>query len=78
MPDPTKVFWRTGMSPQARTIYAMVDGSTGRTGCDDPEKHKDVLIGTMDTHELAQTVVDGHNLGLRVGHRGYEAGTPQP
>lgn len=52
------------MSPNARTVYAMVDGSTGRTGCDDPEKHKDELIGTMDTPELAQAVVDNHNVGV--------------
>jgi len=63
---------------QLRTIYAMLDGSTGRKDCNDAEKFKDVLIGIMDTPELAQTVVDGHNLGLRVGHRGHEAGTPQP
>jgi hypothetical protein len=59
--DLTKVLWRLGMSLGSRNLYAMVDGSTGRGGCDDPDKYNDVQIGTMDTHELATEVVTAHN-----------------
>jgi hypothetical protein len=60
MPDPIKVRWRVG-TKVGRTIYAMLDGSTGGKDCDDAEKLNDVLIGLMDTPELAVEVVVAHN-----------------
>ncbi len=47
--------WRTGRKV-GRTIYAMV----GRVPHDN-----DVLIGVMDTPELAREAVEGHNFYLR-------------
>lgn len=69
MPDLTKVLWRVG-TKVGRTIYAVV--SDDCDDCDDPAKLNDVLIGVMDTPELAEEVVIAHNLGV-----GWEP-EPQP
>lgn len=53
---PTAVPWRTGQSV-GRTIYACPPGSSYRQG--------EVLIGLMDTPELARAAVDAHN--ARIG-----------
>ena len=44
--------WRTGKSV-GRTIYACPPGSTYRNG--------EILIGMMDSPEIAQDAVDAHN-----------------
>lgn len=44
--------WRTG-TQVGRTLYAMPPGSSYR--------HGEVLIGLMDTAELAREVVEAHN-----------------
>lgn len=49
--DLAAVEWRVGMKV-GRTIYAVVG---------DGDCLKDVLIGVMDTRELAQAVVSTHN-----------------
>lgn len=61
MPNLVGVPWRTG-SKAGRTIYAMVNGRDATSeDCDDPAKLADVLIGVMDTAELADAVVEAHN-----------------
>lgn len=70
MPEHSKdivaVYWRTG-TKAGRTIWAMVDGRRGvdedgaPERCDNEAKLKDVLIGVMDTAELADAVVEAHN-----------------
>jgi hypothetical protein len=50
-PSKDKRLWRTGRSV-GRTIYIMIG--------DEPSK-EDILIGLLDTPELAQTVVDVYN-----------------
>jgi hypothetical protein len=56
--DLARVPWRTGTSPgtDGRTIYACPPGSSHRDG--------EVLIGMLDTRELAQEAVEAHNAGL--------------
>lgn len=51
-PDLADVPWRVGTSVH-RTIYACPPGSSYRVG--------EVLIGLMDTAELAREVVEAHN-----------------
>lgn len=46
--------WRTGTS-LGRTIYAQIGPEPSKT---------DVLLGMMDTRELAELVVAEHNRGL--------------
>jgi hypothetical protein len=53
---PATVPWRTGQSV-GRTIYACPPGSSHRDG--------EVLIGIMDTPELAKAAVDAHNVLIR-------------
>jgi hypothetical protein len=48
--------WRSGKSI-GRTIYCCPPGSSYRNG--------EILIGMMDTPELAQAVVDAHNASIR-------------
>lgn len=55
-PDPLLVPWRVGRHV-GRTIYAM--------GGTEPSRDTDVLIGVMDTPELAAEAVAGHNARLR-------------
>lgn len=50
--------WRTGTSVH-RTIYGCPPGSTHRNG--------EVLIGMMDTPDLAREAVDAHNARLASG-----------
>jgi hypothetical protein len=50
--------WRTGTSVH-RTIYGCPPGSTHRSG--------EVLIGMMDTPDLAREAVDAHNDRLASG-----------
>lgn len=55
--DPEKRLWRTGSSTEkGNEIYALI--------YNDPTKpsRNDVLIGQMDTTELAEIVVNVHNL----------------
>jgi hypothetical protein len=56
--DLDRVPWRTGTSPgtDGRTIYACPPGSSHR--------HGEVLIGMLDTRELAQEAVRAHNASL--------------
>lgn len=51
--------WRTGRSV-GRTIYAVVG---------DGPSDEDILIGMVDSPELAQAAVYGHNLHLRLLER---------
>jgi hypothetical protein len=51
-PDFTKVPWRVGRSI-GRTIYAIVD--------EDADRKKDIVVGMMDTRELAEEAVVAHN-----------------
>ena len=51
MPDPVSLPWRVGRKV-GRTIYAVVYGEAS----DD-----DILVGMMDTEELAERVVADHN-----------------
>ncbi len=61
----TDVPWRVGTSTR-RTIYACPPGSSHRRG--------EVLVGLMDTPELAAEVVEAHNLNV-----GADApGVPEP
>lgn len=53
--DPVLSWWRVGRKV-GRTVYAMVDNRPS----DD-----DVLIGLMDTAELARAAVLAHNTVLR-------------
>ena len=46
--------WRTGRKV-GRTIYVQIG---------DEPSNNDVLIGVMDTPELAQAAVDSHNMNL--------------
>lgn len=50
--DPTSLPWRVGRSV-GRTIYACPPGSEPRNG--------ELLIGVMDSPELAVEAVDAHN-----------------
>jgi len=53
--DVTEMPWRTGKSI-GRTIYACPPGSDYRDG--------EIVIGMMDTPEIADEVVASHNLRL--------------
>jgi hypothetical protein len=55
--DSVRFPWRTGRHV-GRTIYVQL---TAAPSDDDP------LIGVMDTPELAQAAVDGHNLWIDRG-----------
>lgn len=48
--------WRVGQS-LGRTVYAQIGSEPSKT---------DVLLGMMDTRELAELVVTEHNQGLDV------------
>jgi hypothetical protein len=64
MPDLAKVQWRVG-TKVGRTIYAVLhDAEYPYDDCDDESKLKDVLIGVMDTPELAAEVVYAHNMRI--------------
>ena len=75
--DYSQVPWRVGRSV-GRTIYAVVD----------PDADKQVLIGMMDTRELAADAVESHNFLLtfedpaqrrvRAQHRCPECGFRNP
>jgi hypothetical protein len=52
--DARRAYWRTGRHV-GRTIYAM-EG--------DKPSNQDLLIGIMDTAELASDVVNAHNLTI--------------
>lgn len=52
--DHDNCYWRTGHKV-GRTIYARCGGSS---------RDDDLLIGLMDTSELAKAVVDAHNIVL--------------
>lgn len=54
-PDPASQPWRVGRHV-GRTVYAM--------GGDGPSRDDDVLIGVMDTRELAAEAVAAHNARL--------------
>lgn len=57
MSAPNWLLWRTGRSV-GRTIYAQLG----------PESSKrDVLIGLMDTREIADEVVKSHNVNVERG-----------
>lgn len=68
MPDLAAVPWRVG-TKQGRTIYAVIDGreNPDPEGCDDTSKLTDVLIGVMDTAELAEEAVSAHNYTIGLG-----------
>lgn len=51
-PNPLAVYWRTGRHV-GRTIYAQAGP--------EPSRDDDVLIGVMDTPELAEDAVAAHN-----------------
>ena len=51
IPDPLSLPWRVG-TKNGRTLYAHAGTGASR---------EDVMIGVMDTPELAQAAVDAHN-----------------
>lgn len=56
--NPGERFWRTDYRT-GRNIYALLSNDVTKTSQQDP------LIGTMDNTELAEIVVDTHNLALK-------------
>lgn len=63
--DPQNRVWRTGSGTNANEIYALVYNDVTKPTRNDP------LIGSMDTSELADNVVDTHNRVLRKFGRHY-------
>lgn len=64
--DPENRLWRTGGSiATAHEIYALIHNDVTKP-CRD-----DLLIGSMDTSDLADNVVDMHNRVLRKFGRHY-------
>lgn len=61
--------WRTG-TQVGRTIYAMPPGSSYRNG--------EVLIGMMDSPEIAEDAVRCHNAVLEGGRLLHALGLPDP
>lgn len=57
--------WRTGSTTNANEIYALVNNDVTKPTRNDP------LIGSMDTAELADHVVDIHNRLLSKFGRHY-------
>lgn len=55
LPNPSERLWRTDYK-LGRNIYALLSNDESRVSQDDP------LIGTMETSELAEIVVETHNL----------------
>ena len=56
--NPEEWFWRTDLH-LGRNIYVPLSNDVTKPSGDDP------LIGTMETSELAELVVDLHNLALK-------------
>jgi hypothetical protein len=63
--DPQNRVWRTGSGVNGNEIYALVFNDVTKPTRNDP------LIGSMDTADLAELVVDVHNRILRKFGRHY-------
>jgi hypothetical protein len=57
MKNPGERLWRTDFR-LGRNVYALLSNDVNRPSADDP------LIGVMETSDLAETVVNLHNLAL--------------
>lgn len=67
--DPKTRLWRTGSrNTNGNEIYALIYNDVTRPSRDD------VLIGEMDTSEIAEYIVDVHNRVLRRFGRHYVKG----
>jgi hypothetical protein len=58
IPNPGERLWRTDFK-LGRNIYALLSNDETRPSPSDP------LIGTMESTELAEMVVETHNLALK-------------
>jgi hypothetical protein len=63
--NPSERLWRTDFK-LGRNIYALLSNDETRPSNNDP------LIGTMETSELAEIVVETHNLALKKFGRHYK------
>jgi hypothetical protein len=63
--DPKDRLWRTGSGTNGNEIYALLFNDVTKASRNDP------LIGSMDTAELADNIVDMHNRVLRKYGRHY-------
>lgn len=64
--DPIARVWRTSNRPnEGNLIFAMIFNDASKPSRDD------VLIGNMDTAEIAENVVDMHNRLLKMYGRHY-------
>lgn len=61
---PEQRFWRTDFK-LGRNIYALISNDVSQPHGQDP------LLGVMESSELAETVVDTHNLALAKYGRHY-------
>jgi hypothetical protein len=62
--NPSERLWRTDFK-LGRNIYALLSNDETKPSKNDP------LIGTMETSELAENVVETHNLVLKKFGRRY-------
>lgn len=62
--NPSERLWRTDLK-LGRNIYALISNDLRRPSSQDP------LIGSMETSELAEIVVDTHNQILRMYGRHF-------
>ena len=62
--NPGDRLWRTDLK-LGRNIYALLSNDVSKMSPQDP------LIGVMETSELAEAVVDTHNLALQKFGRHY-------
>lgn len=63
--NPSERLWRTDFK-LGRSIYALLSNDETKPSKNDP------LIGTMETSDLAENVVETHNLALKKFGRHYK------
>lgn len=64
IPNPSERYWRTDFK-LGRNIYALLSNDVKKASPHDP------LVGVMETSELAENVVDTHNLVIQRFGRHY-------
>lgn len=64
IPNPSERYWRTDFK-LGRNIYALLSNDVKKASPQDP------LIGVMETSEMAENVVDTHNLVIERFGRHY-------
>ena len=62
--NPDQRLWRTDLK-LGRNIYALLSNDVSRPSSQDP------MIGTMETSEMAENIVDLHNSALKKYGRHY-------